>query len=184
MNSFTVDEYLLAGPRFKTVAVVGRPETYGWSRRLRRGANCIIARWEGGDQISDCELGWHLDEFVKAGKITEAQRIEFYDAIRRLDGDKGRAEDLQSIRDLAKIISMRVIIKANEPPLPEVKPRPYCMTYQQAYRLAAFIRKSAQGVEVHVVRTDDEDHGPSGTGWWRSNPGSYTVKVGPPEMGN
>ncbi len=142
MGSLNVDEYLPVGPQFKTVVVVGKPGTYGWSKRLRRSANCIIARWEGGDQISDWELGWHLGEFVRAGKITEAQRDEFSRVIRRLDEDRGGTEDLQSMRAFAKILGMRVVVKASEPALPEMKPGAYSMTYRQAYRLASFIKKS------------------------------------------
>ncbi len=183
MDSFDLDKYLLAGPRLKSVVVAGGPGTYGWSKRLQKAAGCIVARWESGDRISDWELGWHLGQFVRAGKITEAQRSEFSGAIRRLDKDKGGAEDLRSVRALGKIIAMKVVVKAIEPPLQEVKPGPYPMTYPQAYRLARFIRKSTQELEVRVVRTGDEDHESPTTSWWRSPPGSYTVKVGPPHHG-
>ncbi len=174
-----VDEYLLVGPRFKSVVVVGRPGTYGWSRRLQEAANCIVARWEGGDQISDWELGWHLGQFVRAGKITENQRIEFYEAIRRLDEDKGGVEDLQSMRAFAKILGMRVIAKASEPPLPYVEPGPHSMSYWEAYGLAHYIRLHAPEVDVRVVKSAEEGHFPFGGNGPKSRPGAYFVKTGP-----
>ncbi len=166
-------------PRFKSVVVVGGPGAYGWSRRLRRGANCIVARWEGGDQISDEELRLYLDEFVERGRITGAQRVEFYGAITRLDEGKGGTDDLRSIRTFAKLLGMKAIVRPSEPPLPKGKPGPHGLTYGQAYRLAAFIRRNARGVEVRVVRADNEDQGSHAVSWWRLSPGDYSVSVRP-----
>ncbi|MBI3860211.1 MAG: hypothetical protein HY296_08310 [Thaumarchaeota archaeon] len=181
MDSFNFDEYLLNDrvPGYKSVVVVGKPGTFGWSKRLRKAANCIIARWEGGDQISDRELGWHLGQFVRAEKITDAQRNEFYGAIRKLDKGKGGPEDLQDIKFLAKVLGLRVIMKSCEPPLSKVTPGPHGLTYRQAYSLAASIRKSTPGLEVRVVKMGDEGQESSVSGWWSSLPGSYTVRVGP-----
>ncbi len=184
MGSLDVDVYLPVGPQFKTVVVVGRPGRYGWSKRLRPGANCVVGRWEGGDQISDWELGWYLGQFVRAGKITRAQRSEFYGVIRKLDEGKGGTEDLPSIRAFAKVLGMRVIVKASEPPLPKVKPGPYSMSYKQAYRLAAFLRRDTQGLEVRVRKADKENQRSPMASWWRLSPGSYTVSVRPSVMGN
>jgi hypothetical protein len=123
------EEQYLVGPRFKSVVVVGQPGTYGWSKRLRAGTSCVVSRWEGGDFISEGELDAYLDLFVRAGKITGAQRDEFRDAIRKLDSGIGEAADMRSIRAFARILGMRVIAKASEPPLPYLEPGACSMTY-------------------------------------------------------
>jgi hypothetical protein len=180
VNPFNVYGSPLRGPRLKSVVVVGRPGAYGWSRRLRRGANCIVARWEGGDQISDGELRLYLDDFVKEGRITGAQRVEFYDAIVRLDEGKGMSSDLRSISRFGKLLSIRVIVRTSEPPRPEMKLVPRGLTYGQAYRLASFIRKDAlRGVEVRVVNANRANQGSSTSSWWKMSPGEYSVRVCP-----
>ena len=95
-----------------------KPGRYGWSRRLRRGANCIIARWEGGDRVSYSELGSYMDELVKGGVITGAQREEFYGSIRKLDEGRGGAGDLRTIRVLGNALSMRVVLRGREASFP------------------------------------------------------------------
>ena len=168
------------GPAFKTVVVIGKPGRYGWSRRLRRGANCIIARWEGGDRISYSELESYLDELVKGGVITGAQREEFYGSIRKLDERRGGAGDLRSIRAFGKALSMRVVLRGREAPLRAVKPGPYSVTYWQAYRLARRIKSRSAAVEVHVVKGDEESPRSSSRGGGPvSRPGAYAVRAGP-----
>ena len=102
----------------KTAVIVGEPGRYGWSRLLRRGTDCIIARWEEGDSISCSELGSYIDELVKGGVMTGAQREEFYGSIRKLDERRGGAGDLRSIRTFGKALSMRVVLRGREAPLP------------------------------------------------------------------
>lgn len=171
--------YLLEGSSFKSVVVVARPGRYGWSKRLRRDTNCIVARWEGGDHISDGELRWYLDQFVSLGRITKAQRIEFHGAIRRFDENRGGAEDAQSVRTLSKILGMRMVVKASEPPLPKVKPGLYSMTYWQAYRFARFIRRTVTGVDVRMYRVERQARLPLGVKESKSRPGGYAVKISP-----
>ena len=73
--------------------------------------------WEGGDRISYSELGSYMDELVKGGVITGAQREEFYGSIRKLDERRGGAGDLRTIRALGKALSMRVVLRGREAPL-------------------------------------------------------------------
>ena len=168
------------GPAFKTVVVIGKPGRYGWSRRLRRGANCIVARWEGGDRISYAELESHLDELVKGGVITGAQREEFYGSIRKLDERRGGAGDLRSIRAFGKALSMRVVLRGREAPRRGVKPGSYSMTYWQAYRLARHIESRSAAVEVHVMKDDEENPRFSSRGGGPvSRPGAYVVRARP-----
>lgn len=79
---------------------------------------------------------------------------------------------------------MRIIIRGTEPALPEAKPGPNGLTYRQAYRLASIVRKGTQGVEVRVVRGDDEEHESSMVTRWRSPHGAITSKVSPPRALN
>lgn len=177
--SSTTYEYRLDGPHFKSFVVVGRPGRYGWSKRLRKGANCVLARWEGGDMISDRELRWYLDEFVRMGKLTRVQRTEFYRAIRRFDEKKGEAGDLQSVRTFAKALGMHAVIRAHEPPLPKVKPGLYSSSYWQAYRLARYIRRTVTGVDVRAHRIERYAKLPAGGKESKSRPGGYAVKISP-----
>ena len=170
---------LIVGPAYKTVTVVGRPGRYGWSRRLRKGANCIVARWEGGDQLSTDELLLYLDEFVDTGKIDEAKKVEFFAAIRRLDAGKGKVEDVKRIRTLAKALGMKVVLKASEPSLPYVKPGAYSMTYWQARGLARFIKRTVAGVDVRVYRVERHAELPPTVKEPVSRPGGYVVRVSP-----
>ena len=168
------------GPGLKTVTVVGKPGKYRWSRRLRRGADCIIARWEGGDRISYAELESYLDELVKGGVITGAQREEFYGSIRKLDEGRGGAGDLRSIRAFGKALSMRVVLRGREAPLRAVNPGLCSMTYWQAYRLARHIKSRFAAVEVHVMKDDEENPRFSSRGGGPvSRPGAYAVRARP-----
>ncbi|MDG7012987.1 MAG: hypothetical protein JRN11_08455 [Nitrososphaerota archaeon] len=148
MSDLAAQWSLPEGPAFKTVVVVGKPGRYGWSRRLRRGANCIVARWEGGDRISYSELESYMDEFVKGDVITGAQREEFYGSIRKLDEGRGGAGDLRSIRAFGKALSMRVVLRGREAPFREVEPGLYSMSYREAYGLARSMKSHAAGVDV------------------------------------
>ena len=168
------------GPAFKTVVVIGKPGRYGWSRRLRRGANCVVARWEGGDRISYSELESYLGELVKGGVITGAQREEFYGSVRKLDERRGGAGDLRSIRAFGKALSMRVVLRGREAPRRGVKPGSYSMTYWQACRLARHIESRSAAVEVHVMKDDEEDlRFLSRGGGPVSRPGAYVVRASP-----
>jgi len=167
------------GPSFRTFVVVGRPGTYGWSKRLRPGTRCIIARWEGGDFISEGEVDAYLDLFVRAGKVTGAQRVEFREAIRKFDACKGETADVLSIRAFARILGMRVITRASETPLRHVEPGEYSMTYWEAYGLARRIRMYAPEVDVRVAKSAEEGRFPFGGNGPKSRPGAYLVRTGP-----
>jgi hypothetical protein len=180
LNSISAEEErYLVGPGFKTLVVVGKPGTYGWSKRLRPGTRCIIARWEGGDFISEGEVDSYLDLFVRAGKITGAQRVEFREAIRKFDASKGETADARSIGAFAKILGMRVITRAGELPLRHVEPGAYSMTYWQAYGLARLMRMYAPEVDVRVVKSAEEERFPFGGNGPKSRPGAYLVRTGP-----
>ena len=168
------------GPGLKTVTVVGKPGKYRWSRRLRRGADCIIARWEGGYRISYSELKSYLEELVKEGLITGAQREEFYRSIRKLDERRGGAGDLRSIRAFSRALSMRVVLRGCEAHLRAVNPGLCSMTYWQAYRLASQMKSRSAAVEVHVMKDDEENpRFLSRGGGAVSRSGAYVVRASP-----
>ena len=56
----------------------------------------------------------------------------------------------------------------------------YSMSYREACRLAAYIRRNAPGVEAIVLKTDERDPKFSpGVSDSVSHPGSYVVRAGP-----
>lgn len=163
------------GHGFKTVVVLKRAGRYGWSRSFAL-TKCVIARWGGGDAISDRNLRWYLDRFLGEGRITATQKFEFYEAIKRLDGNRGSARDVQSIRALGTVLGMKLRIKARESRPPPVKPG---LSYWQAYRLARFLRNTAAGVNVRVYRTGQHARLPRGIEDSMSRQGVYAIKVTP-----
>ncbi len=162
-----------------TVRVVGKPGRYGWSKRLRKGENCVVARWQCGDLVSVNQLRLILDALADAGKISQDQSSEFFRAIRRLDENAGKIEDLRSVRTLAKVLGMRVIVKVREPRLPYVKPRLYSSTYWEAYGLVRYLRRTVPGVDVRVRRVEQHAKLPACRRESRWRPGGYSVSGHP-----
>ena len=178
-ESWWTEEQYLAGPRFKTVTVVGEPGRFGWSERLRKGENCVVARWEGGDLISEGNLRLILEGFAEVGRTTRTQSVELFDAIARLDVGKGRVDDLDKVRALARILGIRVVRKAKETPLPRGTLEEHNLAYWQAYRAAQLMKKSAIGAKVQVRRIEGRPRFPAGTRGSKDHLGGYFVRVTP-----